>query len=278
MGDMERLLRKVERELRLANYSPKTIQSYVGCIRQFSRSQDGRLLNVTQQDIEDFILELKDLGRAPKTLNLYLNAIKYLYREVLGRDQQINIRFSKTARKLPVVLSREEIAGLLNVTSNLKHRLILSLAYGAGLRVSEAVELKVRDIDLDSRRIHIRNSKGQKDRITLLPEAVVSDLTVLLNNKGAQEHVFASNRGGGLTARTLQKVFSSSLNKANIKKEATFHSLRHSFATHLIEDGVNLRYVQELLGHQNIRTTQRYTQVTNLKLASIESPLQKINR
>ncbi|MFQ5492788.1 MAG: tyrosine-type recombinase/integrase [Candidatus Dojkabacteria bacterium] len=275
---MERLLRKVERELRLANYSPKTIQSYVGCIRQFSRSQDGRLLNVTQQDIEDFILELKDLGRAPKTLNLYLNAIKYLYREVLGRDQQINIRFSKTARKLPVVLSREEIAGLLNVTSNLKHRLILSLAYGAGLRVSEAVELKVRDIDLDSRRIHIRNSKGQKDRITLLPEAVVSDLTVLLNNKGAQEHVFASNRGGGLTARTLQKVFSSSLNKANIKKEATFHSLRHSFATHLIEDGVNLRYVQELLGHQNIRTTQRYTQVTNLKLASIESPLQKINR
>ena len=156
---------------------------------------------------------------------------------------------------------------------NPKHKLILALAYGAGLRVSEIINLRVRDIDLQELTIHPKQAKGKKDRITLLAEGLRPAIKNLTAGKNANDFVFSSERGGRLTTRTAQKIFEKALKKAKIKKKATFHSLRHSFATHLLENGVDIRYVQELLGHQNIRTTQRYTQVTNPKLKNIKSPL-----
>lgn len=150
---------------------------------------------------------------------------------------------------------------------------MLGLAYGAGLRVSEVVALKVPDLDFNELTIHIKQAKGRKDRISVVPEKLRMDLTNLMAGKEHVEYVFASERGGKLTTRTAQKIFEHALVRANINKPATFHSLRHSFATHLLENGVDIRYVQVLLGHNNIRTTQRYTQVTNPKLKSIKSPL-----
>ena len=185
----------------------------------------------------------------------------------------IEIRGAKKNKSLPVVLSRPEIEKLLEVTGNTKHRLLLSLAYGAGLRVSEVINLKVSDIDPGELTVHIKLAKGKKDRITISPERLVSDIQNLIAGKDKNDFVFSSERGGNLTTRTAQKVFENSLKKAKVSKEATFHSLRHSFATHLLENGVDVRYVQELLGHQNIRTTQLYTQVTNPKLKNIKSPL-----
>lgn len=172
------------------------------------------------------------------------------------------------------MLSRDEIEKIIDATANHKHKLLLALSYGSGLRVSEAVNLKVGDIDLSGLTIHLKLAKGKKDRITILPQRLVNNLQNTIAGKDKHSFVFSSERGGGLTSRTAQKVFESSLAKAGINKKATFHSLRHSFATHLLENGVDVRYVQELLGHQNIRTTQLYTQVTNPKLKNIQSPLQ----
>lgn len=150
---------------------------------------------------------------------------------------------------------------------------MVAIAYSGGLRVSEIVNLKVNDLDLPELMIHLKGAKGNKDRITILPEKLIKDIQNLVSSKSYNDYVFSSERGGKLTERTAQKVFENALKKSGIKKEATFHSLRHSFATHLLENGVDIRYVQELLGHANIRTTQIYTKVTNPALKKIKSPL-----
>ena len=187
--------------------------------------------------------------------------------------EKINLKFAKRSKKLPIVLSREEIRNIIDSIRNLKHKLIISLAYGAGLRISEVVNLKVKDVNLEELTIHLKNAKGKKDRITIFPEKIRSNLKSLIIGKKSDDYLFESERGGKLTERTAQKVFENALRRAGIKKDATFHSLRHSFATHLLENGVDIRYVQELLGDRNIRTTQVYTQVTNPKLKNIKSPL-----
>lgn len=149
---------------------------------------------------------------------------------------------------------------------------MITLGYACGLRVSEVVALKVADLDIVELVLHIKDGKGKKDRITVLPEKLQYDLQNIIAGKSQNDFVFDSNRGGLLTTTSLQKMFRKSLRKANIQKAATFHSLLHSFATHLLENGIDVRYVQKLLGHSNIRTTQIYTQVTNPKLKNIKSP------
>jgi site-specific recombinase XerD len=192
---------------------------------------------------------------------------------VVKNQQKIDIQSAKKPKSLPIVLSRDEIRKILESLKNAKHKLLLSLAYGSGLRVSEVVALKVQDLDFEELTVLLKQAKGQKDRISVMPQGLIDDLKNLVAGKEKGDFVFASERGGKLTERTAQKVFENALRKAGIKKDATFHSLRHSFATHLLENGVDVRYVQELLGHQNIRTTQIYTQVTNPKLKNIRSPL-----
>lgn len=187
--------------------------------------------------------------------------------------QKIDLKCAKRSKKLPIVLSHTEIERIIEATDNAKYSLMISLAYGAGLRVSEVVSLKVQDLDLEELTVHIKQAKGQKDRISIMPESLIDSLKNLVAGKAGNDFVFASERGGKLTTRTAQKVFENSLTDSGVKKDASFHSLRHSFATHLLENGTDVRYVQELLGHSNIRTTQIYTQVTNPKLKNIKSPL-----
>lgn len=165
---------------------------------------------------------------------------------------------------------------VINSANNPKHKLILSLAYAAGLRVSEVINLKIQDIDADELTIHLKGAKGDKDRITIFPEKLKEDIIKLVAGRTGNDYLFSSERGGKLTERTAQKVFEKALKKAGIKKDATFHSSRHSFATHLLENGVDVRYVQELLGHQNIMTTQLYTKVTNPMIKNIKSPLDNL--
>jgi len=271
---MQELLGKVKQELFLRNYSPKTIQSYLFCLREYFgyKKDDLRELNIN--NIRDFLLKKQSQGYAPQTVNLFLNAIKFFYHDIVKIHQPISLKFAKRSVKLPVVLSREEIEKIIGSIANAKHKLMISLAYGAGLRVSEVVNLKVCDLDLAGLIIHLKNTKGKRDRITICPEKLKTDLQNIMAGKSGDDYVFASERGGKLTERTAQKVFENALRKSGIRKQATFHSLRHSFATHLLENGVDVRYVQELLGHQNIRTTQLYTKVTNPSLKKIKSPLQ----
>jgi integrase/recombinase XerD len=271
--ESDKLLSQLEQDLKIKNYSPKTVKSYIYALRQYFLFKQRDLKTLDKNNLKQFFASLEQKQTSPQTRNMFLGAIKYFYQHIVGSHQEIKIPYAKTSLSLPVVLSRQEVQSILSVTKNQKHKLMLALAYGAGLRVSEVVTLKVKDLDLTEMTIHLKNAKGQKDRISVFPEKLIEPMKKFIAHKSGNEFVFSSNRGGKLTTRTAQKIFSNSLKKTHIKKEATFHSLRHSFATHLLENGVNVRYVQALLGHYSIRTTQLYTQVTNPKLKSIRSPL-----
>ncbi len=267
------ILEAVKNELRLRSYSPKTIKSYLACLDEYFSLKHDDCAYPDVEHIRRFLLNKEEKGYAPQTINLYLNAIKFYFYQVVKWRGYIDIRFAKRSRKLPVVLSRDEISRIIDSIINRKHKLLISLAYGAGLRISEAVSLKVKDVDLGEKVLHIKDAKGKKDRITLISEKLLDSLRAQMTGKGSDDYVFDSQRGGRLTTRTAGKVFENAMGKADIRKGATFHSLRHSFATHLLENGTDVRYVQVLLGHENIRTTQLYTQVTNPLLKKIVSPL-----
>lgn len=268
------LLAKIKDELRLRNYSRRTIESYLGCLSDYFKYIKNVTKNPDVALIKKYLLEKQARGQSPQTINLHLNAIKYFYREIFKSPAPIDLKFAKTSNKLPVVLSRAEIEKIIGAIRNEKHRLLISLSYGSGLRVSESVNLKVRDVNLDELTLHIKAAKGNKDRITVFPEKLKADLAELMALQHGNEYLFESERGGKLTERSAQKVFENALRKSGIQKNASFHSLRHSFATHLLENGVDVRYVQSLLGHQNIRTTQIYTRVTNPAIRKIKSPLE----
>lgn len=270
---MQTEIDEAERELKIRNYSPKTIKSYLYGLRKYFSFKGGDFFKLDQENIRNFLLQCERKHISPQSRNLFLNAIKFYYRNVRKDNQKIEIQSSKTPKSLPTVLSRSEVNRVLESTRNAKHKLLLALAYGAGLRVSEVVSLQVQDLDLEELTVHIKQAKGQKDRISVMPESLIDSLKNLVAGKAGNDFVFASERGGKLTTRTAQKVFENSLRDSGVKKDATFHSLRHSFATHLLENGTDVRYVQELLGHSNIRTTQVYTQVTNPQLKNIRSPL-----
>jgi integrase/recombinase XerD len=274
---MQNHLEKTEEELKLRNYSRKTIKSYLTCLQKyvdFLTKNSASIKNLSSEEkVKKFLLMHQDRGDAGQTINLYLNAVKFFYREILKTNEKIDLKFSKTSKKLPEVLSKLEIEKILASIENKKHKLLIALSYGAGLRVSEATSLKVKDVNLEELTIHLREAKGKKDRLTIFSGKIKNDLQGVMIGKGSNDYVFESERGGKLTERTAQKVFYQALKKAGIKKSASFHSLRHSFATHLLENGVDVRYVQELLGHANIRTTQIYTKVTNPSLKNIKSPL-----
>lgn len=267
------LFKKTEELLRLRNYSSKTIKSYLFYIKDFLLfAKQNKILN-KDEAVKCFLLNRQDKGNAPQTINLALNAIKFFYREVIKSSEKIDLKFAKRNKRLPIILSRAEIEKIIFNIGNNKHRLMISLGYGAGLRVSEVINIKVKDLNIAELTIHIKEAKGKKDRITVFPEKMIAEIQNLIAGKQGKDFVFESNRGGKLTTTAAQKVFENALRKSGIKKDATFHSLRHSFATHLLENGVDVRYVQELLGHQNIRTTQIYTHVTNPSIRNIKSPL-----
>lgn len=256
------MISELQQYMRVTGYSPRTIEAYTHCIEQ-----------IADKDLLEFLDKLAKEGKSSFTLNQYHAAYKLYMTKVRGKHWQAPFPYAKRHKKLPVVLSRTEIKALIEATVNTKHRLMISLAYGAGLRVSEVTNLQVRDLEPEDLSLVIREAKGGKDRVSIVPEKLCSELQVMMAGKKPDSYLFESERGGKLSTRTAQAVFERSLKLAGIKKSATFHSLRHSFATHLLENGVDVRYVQELLGHAHISTTQLYTKVTNPQLRKIRSPL-----
>ncbi|MBI2638435.1 tyrosine-type recombinase/integrase [Candidatus Peregrinibacteria bacterium] len=263
-------------ELKLRNYRPKTIKAYTNCLRIYFEflmmRSEKNTCRIEANEIREFLLIKQNEGCSPQTVALYLYALSFFKKNILRSFEPLGVKLPKKTHKLPVILSRDEIARIVASMENRKHRTMIALAYGAGLRVSEVVRLKIRDVALGELILHIKNAKGGKDRITVMPAKLRNDFAILMAGKETNDYVFSSERGGRLCERTAQKVFGHALKKAGVMKQATFHSLRHSFATHLLENGTDLRYVQELLGHSNINTTQIYTQVTNPMLKRIKSP------
>jgi len=182
-------------------------------------------------------------------------------------------------KRLPIVLSKEEIKKMFLTEKNIKHRLLLMMVYASGLRVGEVVKLKRHDIDISRKILNIKAGKGRKDRYTIISETVINALTDYFSRYEVNQWLFSGyNPEKHLSIRSAQHIFEDALKKANIKKDATIHSLRHSFATHLLENGTDIRYIQELLGHSSIRTTERYTHVAKRRILSITSPLDTIDK
>jgi site-specific recombinase XerD len=269
----QKLLFELERELKLRNYSRKTIKNYTGYVKHFLQYQQNRGNQFNVEIVKEFLFYKQKQGLGFESISLNLSAIKFLYRNVLGIAGAIKIKTPRKKRHLPVVLTKPEILRVINSYKNKKHSLIIALAYGSGMRVSEVIRLKVKNVYLDEDVIFVKEGKGGKDRMTIIPEKLKSALIHFMALRKPDDYVFESERGGKLTERTVQKVFKNGLEKAGINKNATFHSLRHSFATHLIENGTNIRYVQKLLGHRSIKTTEIYTQVTKSALKNVISPL-----
>ncbi len=266
-------LQQTERELKIRNYSPRTVQAYLGALKFYFLFND-QPERFNEENIKNFLLAKKEQNCAPKTLHVYLSAIKFFYGEVLNIKQRINIKFARKQRRIPVALTRKEIIHLIAITHNQKHKLMISLAYGAGLRVSEVVNMKVGDLQFAENLIHIKNAKGGKDRFSIIPDPIKDDLKRFISDKPVKSILFESLRGGKLSSRTAQKVFANSLQRAGIDKPATFHSLRHSFATHLVQSGTALHLIQEILGHRDIKTTQMYLHLSaGESIAAVRSPL-----
>lgn len=266
-------LKSLAQELIIRGFSRRTIKGYLAHNQNFLNFISKSAKEVNQQDIKDYLLYLRARGYSNTSLNNVISALKFYYQQVLKRKLFFNIQRPKREKFLPVVLSREEIIKLVNSPTNPKHRLIIALAYSAGLRVSEVVSLKIKDVDLNNMTLILRGAKGNKDRVTVFSDKLKKELSVLVNQKNKNDFVFIGRSRNKLTTRTVQKIFTQAIYKSGITKAATFHSLRHSFATHLLENGTDIRYIQGLLGHQNIKTTQIYTQVTNPRLKNIKSPL-----
>lgn len=266
-------IQDLQRELKYRNYSPRTIEVYTTCVNCFLKHIKNDISKISKEIIVDFILYLQSKNKAPKTINLYKEAIKFFIKEILKLELDFDIKLSREPKKLPIVLSKDEILKIIDVTKNPKHKLLLSLSYSSWLRVSEIINLKVYDLDLEWLTIHIKWAKWNKERLTIFSQKLKNDLWKIILYKNKNDYLIESERWWKLTDRTAQIIFKNALQKAWIKKEATFHSLRHSFATHLLENGTDIRYIQELLGHSSIKTTQIYTKVMNPKIKNIISPL-----
>lgn len=267
-------LNNLERELKIRGFSPKTVKSYLLYNKLFLEFIKKSPKEITNNDIRQYLLSLKNKDCANSTLNVVLNALKFYYRQILRRNFFFDIKGAKKTDYLPTVLSKKEIKQMLEKTTNPKHNFLISLMYSAGLRVSETIKIKMRDFDLDRKMIVVRQGKGQKDRCTLLSEKLMPVLKKQLSLKGASDYLFTGAGGKGhLTSESAEKIIKKAAESANIAKKVSCHCLRHSFATHLLEAGTSIRYIQELLGHSRLETTQIYTKVANNNLQNIKSPL-----
>jgi site-specific recombinase XerD len=231
-------------------------------------------LEVTNQDIKDYLDFLLSKGKSTATVNLAINALKFYYGQIMSRKFFIGkntIKRPKKEKKLPVVLSKEEIVDMINGLDNIKHKLIIQVLYSSGLRVSELRRLKIDDIDFNRKCINVRAGKGNKDRVTIISTTVLDNINKYLLEYKPIVYLFESIKAGQkMSVRTLQKVVEDSAQKAGVNKKVSAHCLRHSFATHLLENGVNLRYIQSMLGHARLETTQIYTKVATNKFLEIE--------
>ena len=272
------LLEIVREELRLRNYSPRTIKAYLSCIRMFARNIAPKLpRDAEQTDIRRYLLYLLEEKQSPSgTVNQVYNALKFMYEEVYKRPFAIrDLPRPRKEKKLPDVLSADEVIRIAGSVANLKHRTMLLLTYASGLRVSEIVALRAEDLDVERGLIHIRGGKGRKDRYTLLPASMHSILSRFIGTYhiGNTGWLFpGAYPGQHLSIRSIQAVLAHAVAEAGITKRVSMHTLRHSFATHLLEHGTDLRFIQALLGHESSKTTEIYTHVSNQSLGLIRSP------
>jgi site-specific recombinase XerD len=266
-------------DLRIRNYAPTTVECYVRSVAEFAKHFHKPPDQLGAEEIRSWQLFLINEKRVK--LSSYIQAIcglRFFYRNTLNRKVEIErIPFPRREKKLPLVLSKEEVKALLTAPKNLAHRAILATLYGAGLRVSEATSLKVHDLDSSRGVIWVRGGKGRKDRQVMLAEPLREVLTAYWRRKRPTDWLFPGTKPGcPLSPRTVFCTCREAARLAGIAKKVHPHSFRHAFATHLLDDGVNLLVIQTLLGHANLRTTARYVHVADSTVRSTKSPLEML--
>ncbi|MDH5610243.1 MAG: site-specific integrase [Cyclobacteriaceae bacterium] len=269
-------LELMEARLITARYSESTRSTYMHMFRLFLKFVHPKPLH--QLNKTDIIRHQLHLVRKQKVSRSYqnqcINAIKFYLEQVLGQDRQFfNLERPKKVSKLPVVLSLEEVQSILKATPNIKHKAILTTIYSAGLRISEVLNLKIGDIDSQNMRMWIQEAKGAKDRISVLSPYLLELLRNYYKVYKPQVYLFEGPDRAQYSPTSIRRILGRAVKKCNIRKDVTPHTLRHSFATHLLENGTNLRYIQTLLGHTSAKTTEIYTHVSSKKLEEVRSPL-----
>lgn len=273
------ILREVNIRLKIRGFSWRTSKAYLIHIKRYlNYYKDVNPLSLGEKEVQQYLIHLIDKHEVSNAfIDQSISAFKFLYTEIYNSEFIINIKRPKKDKKLPNVLSSSEVINILKGVDNFKHKVMLIITYSSGLRVGEVVRLKVDDIDQERKLIHIRQSKGRKDRYTVLSNIALEALNLYLQVYRPEEWLFPGVASSGhLTERTVQKVFENACKKAKIEKSVSVHCLRHSFATHLLERGTDLRYIQELLGHCSSKTTEIYTHVSNRDIGRITSPLDTI--
>lgn len=276
---MSKLRQLMLREMQLRHYSQRTIDNYIASLAAISKYYNQSPANLTSGQIKDYLLYLiehKHVSRA--LINHCISALKILWVGVLGRTwEDMNIKRPRVSRDLPVVFSKEEVAKLVSVLPNLKHRTCLSITYSAGLRISEVCNLKPGDIDRERLQIRVFHGKGAKTRYVPLAQNLLGLLEQYIHFHRPQKFLFEGNpKGKAISSSTLGKIFRNALKASGIQKQVTFHTLRHSYATHLLEQGTNLKAIQQLLGHTSLRATSIYLHVQDMSKLDIKSPFDKL--
>lgn len=269
-------IEKLKQQLQLFGYSNNTMRTYIQDFAQFLYFlQNKPAINCTILEVQNYLLYcINTLKLTENTLHSRINGIKFYYEKVLKQPQLLlDLPRPKKQKILPKALNITEVKSLLDHTENLKHNTILKLIYGMGLRVSEIINIKIAHIDSTSMRVFIEKGKGKKDRYANLPETILPQLREYYKTYLPKEYLFEGQYGGAYSVRSVQQIFKEATIRAKIIKKVGVHSLRHSFATHLLENGTDVRFIQDLLGHNNIKTTLIYTQVTDNSLRKITSPL-----
>src|SRR5665648_65931 len=260
------------------NYSPRSIETYIHQLNELEEYCKCSIDEVTTDQVKRFLqYSITERNLSVSYINQVISAVKILQQDVLGKSwESIRIKRPRGIKKLPVVLSKEEIKSIVEATRNLKHRTILAVIYSAGLRIAEVISLRPSDIDSDRRQIRVLG-KGNKYRYTLLSGNTLDMLRIYWRAYKPARYLFEGQKKGQPISRgTIQKVFKQSCKRAGIKKQATAVSYTHSFATHLLENGVNLKIIQNLLGHSSLRTTSIYLHVTRFDPSSVKSPFDEI--
>ena len=272
-------LNRTKQKLIIQRYSTNTISTYMACLRSFFQYfKDTEPKELHKTDILNYLESLIQKGYSKSSQNQHINAIKFYYEKVLGKKREFYyVERPIKDKKLPVVLSKEEVQRLFQKSYNLKHKTILAIIYSCGLRVSEMINMKITDIDYERNTIWIRNSKSNKDRQVQLAFQIQELIKQYTLRYKPKQYLINGMNGGKYSSASIQKMIKATARRAAIVKDITPHALRHSFATHLMENGTDIRFIQHILGHSNIQTTQIYTHVSTTHISKINNPSDNMN-
>ena len=273
---MGKLRDQMEMDMKLRGLSPRTISCYLGCMRNVAIHFGKSPSDLGEEEIRGYLYHLIEERKVSQAvISQSYSALKFFFEKTLQRQWDVSkIPRSKQRKKLPVVLSKQEVASIFSSTKNLKHRAILMTIYSGGLRVGEATRLKVSDIDSERMMIRVNEGKGLKDRYTLLGDRTLEVLRLYYKAYRPLDWLFPGrNPSEPVSVSSVQRVFKASVYRAGIKKKVSVHTLRHCFATHLLESGTDLYYIQRLLGHCSAHTTSVYLHITGRDLSKIRSPI-----